>query len=184
MKILLRICLFSFIASVAWSQEPITPELFRKIVATPPDTNALRPELASVTFWKDAKCKVSLKNQDGTAFNEECAQTAWTVGGRYIVFSTDTQYYKGAMYAIVGYDEKASAIRVWGLFGDTLTEATMVFDPARKIYAQTGTYAGGFMEISVGSYSDKEMSNHTLVYKDGVLFTTRDVKTWSITRAK
>jgi len=105
-----------------------TPEQFKKLVADPGDTNILRPELASLPFWRDAKCSVTLKYQDGKVFKEECAQTAKTVGGRYIVFSTDSQYYKQTMHAIVGYDEKALAIKQWGLFGDTLTEETMIFD--------------------------------------------------------
>jgi len=174
------ICLVSLITGVAWSQEPMTSEQFRKLVDTPGDTNVLRPELASLPFWRNAKCSVTLKYQDGRVFKEECVQTAKTVGGRYIVFSTDSQYYKQPMHAIAGYDEKASAIRQWGLYGDSLTEATMIFDQEGRISASTATYAGGFMEISVGSHSEKEMSDHTLVYKDGVLFMTREVKTWPI----
>ena len=162
----------------------MTPEQFRKLVAIPGDTNALRPELASLPFWRDAKCSITLKYQDGRVFKEECAQTAKTVGGRYIVFSVDSQYYKQTMHAIAGYDEKASAVRQWGLFGDTLTEATMNFDPERKICAWTATYSGGsVMEISMGSFSDKEMSDRTLVYKDGVLFLTREVSTRPIATA-
>jgi hypothetical protein len=177
MKMLLYICLVSLVAEIAWSQEPMTSEQFKKLVDAPGDTNALRPELASLPFWRNAKCSVSLKYEDGRVFKEECAQTAKTVGGKYIVFSTDSQYYKQTMHAIAGYDENALAIREWGLFGDTLTETTMIFDPEKKISGSTSAYAGGFMEISVGSYSEKEMSDHTLVYKDGVLFMTRDVKT-------
>jgi len=180
MKVLHCICLVSLIAGVVLGQEPMTSDQFRKLVDTPGDMNALRPELASLPFWRNAKCSVSLKYQDGRVFKEVCMQTAKTVGGRYIVFSTDSQLYKQPMHAIAGYDEKASAIRQWGLFGDTLTEATMIFDPERKICASMATYAGGFSEISVGSHSETEMSDHALVYKDGVLFMIRDVKTWPI----
>jgi len=158
----------------------MTPDLFKKLVATPGDTNVLTPQLASVPFWRKAKCSVTLKYQDGKVFKEEGEQTAKTIGGKYIVFSMDSQYYKQTMHAIAGYDEKASAFRQWGLFGDALTEATMIFDSEKKISASTSTYAGGFMEISVGSFSEKEMSDRTLVYKDGVLFLTREVRTWPI----
>ena len=184
MKTLPSICLAFLVTGVAWSQEAMTPELFNKLVATPGDTNSLRPELASLPFWRDAKCSVTLKYQDGKVFKEECIQSAKTIGGRYIVFSTDSQYYKQTMHAVAGYDEKASAIRQWGLFGNTLTESTMIFDSEKKTSASTSTYAGGFMEISVGSCSDKEMSDRALVYKDGVLFMTREVKTWPIAAAK
>lgn len=171
------ICLVLVAALSAWSAEEMTPKRFRELVATPGDTNALRPELALLPFWRNAKCSVTMKYQDGKVFKEECIQTAKTIGGRYIVFSMDSQYYKQTMYGIAGYDEKASAVRQWGLFGDTLTQATMIFDPVKKLSASTSRYGGGFEEISVGSSSDTEMSDHTLVYKDGVLFMTRDATT-------
>jgi hypothetical protein len=166
------------IAGNAWSQEEMTPKRFRELVATAGDTNALRPELASLPFWRDAKCSITMKYQDGKVFREECTQIAKTVAGKYIVFSMDSQYYKQTMHAIAGYDDKASAVRQWGLFGDTLTEATMIFDPKSKVSASTSRYGDGFMEISAGSCSGTEMTDHTVVYKDGVLFMTRDAKTW------
>ncbi len=158
----------------------MTLERFKKIVAAPGDTNALRPELASLPFWRNAKCSFAVKYQDGRTFKEECDSRAKTVEGRYIVYSLDSQHYKQTMYAITGYDEKASTIRDWGLFGDTVTEATTVFDPARKVSAWTSNYGDGFMEISVKSYSNEGMTAHDLVYKDGILFMTRDVKLWPI----
>jgi hypothetical protein len=176
MKTLPFICLAFLVATLASAQEAMTVEQFTKLVASPGDTRGLRPELASVPFWPDATCSITLKYQDGKVFNEECYQTAKTVGGKYIVFSTDSHVYKQMMHAIIGYDEKALAIRQWALFGDTLTESTMNFDPQRKINAATATYTGGFMEISVGSYSEKETSDRILVFKDGVLFMTREVK--------
>jgi hypothetical protein len=184
MRTFLCICLVVLITDIASSQEAMTPVRFKELVAKPGDTNALRPELASLPFWRHANCSVTMKYQDGKVFKEDCVQSAKTVEGKYIVFSMDSKFYKQQMYAIAGYDDKASAIRQWGLFGDTLTEATMIFDPRKKISASTSTYGEGFMEISVGSCSDTEMSDHTLVYKDGVLFMTRDVKTSPITKAR
>jgi hypothetical protein len=52
----------------------------------------------------------------------------------------------------------------------------MVFDADKKISASSSTYAN-FMEISVGRSTTNEMSDHALVYQNGVLFMTRDVKT-------
>jgi len=164
-------------AGSALSAEEMTPKRFRELVATAGDTNALCPELASLPFWRNAKCSITMKYQDGKVFKEECIQTAKTIGGRYIVFSVESQFYKQTMHAIAGYDEKASAVRQWGLFGDTLTQATVVFDPEKKLSASTSKYGDGFEEISIGSCSDAEMSDHTLVYKDGILFMTRDAKT-------
>jgi hypothetical protein len=170
-------CLILFVAGNVWSQEEMTPRRFKELVAMAGDTNALRPELASLPFWRAAKCSITMRYQDGKVFRETCTQNAKTIAGKYIVFSMDSQYYKQTTYAIVGYDEKASALRLWGLIGDTLTEATMIFDPETKISASTSRYGDGFMEISAGTCSDTEMTDHAVVYKDGALFMTRDAKT-------
>ena len=162
----------------------MTPTRFGEIVATVGDANALRPELAVLPFWRDAKCTISLKFQDGKVFQEDCTQTAKTIAGKYIVFSMDSKYYKQTLHSIVGYDEKASAIRQWGLFGDTLIEATIVFDPVTRVSASTSHYGDGFMEISAGSCSGTEMTDHTVVYKDGVFFMTRDAKTMPIVKIR
>ena len=177
------VCLVLLLAGSAWSQE-MTPERFRELVATAADTNALRPELAALPFWRSAKCSITMRYEDGKVFKEDCTQTAKTIAGKYIVFSMDSQYYKRTMHAIAGFDEKASAVRQWGLFGDTLTEATLIFDPETKVSASTSRYGDGFMEISAGSCSDTEMTDHTVVYKDGVLFMTRDAKTRPIVTAR
>jgi hypothetical protein len=170
--------LFLFLLSgLAWSQESLTPAQFKKIVATPGDNKPLRPELAALPFWRSAICSVTLKYEEGRLVKEDCPQTAKTVDGKYIVITTDSQLHKQPMYCIVGYDQHASAIKQWSLYKDTVTEATMIFDPEKKITASTSAYGGGYMEISVTSTSDNEMSGRGLVYKNGVLFLTREVKT-------
>jgi hypothetical protein len=169
--------LLSLLSGVAWSEESLTPAQFKKIVATPGDTKPLRPELAALPFWRNAICSVTLKYEEGRLVKEDCLQTAKTVAGKYIVFTTDSQLYKQPMHCIVGYDQRASAIKQWGLYKDTVTEATMVFDPEKKVTASTSAYGGGFMELSITSASDNEMSGHARVYKNGVLFLTREVKT-------
>ena len=165
---------FAFLViNIVSAQEAMTPERFKQLIAAPGDTNALRPELASLPFWKTSKCSMTMKWQNGKIFKEDCLQTAKTVEGKFIVFGLDSKFYNQTNYAIAEYDGRASAIRLWGLYGDTLIFSTMVFDRERKISAATSSYAD-FMEISVGSSSTNEMSDHTLVYKDGVLFMTRD----------
>jgi len=139
----LCVCLVLLIAGNAWSQG-MTPARFKELLATAGDTNTLRPELAALPFWRDAKCIITMKYQDGKIFKEDCSQTAKTIAGKYIVFSMYSHYYKQTMHAVAGYDEKASAIRQWGLFGDTLTEATMIFDPKTKVSASTARYGDGF----------------------------------------
>jgi hypothetical protein len=153
----------------------MTPEQFRKLAATPGDSKVLRPELASLPFWKNAKCSITLKFQDGRVFKEEMDGTAKTIDGKYIVFSADSQYYKERMHSIVTYDDKAQALKQWGLFGDTLTEETMLYDFDKKISASTSRYAGGFMEVTVASFSANEVSGRAPIYKDGVLNLTREV---------
>lgn len=159
-----------------WSQEAMTPKRFRELAASPGDSDKLCPELAMLPLWRDAKCSITMRFEDGRAFKEDCAQTVKTVNGKYIVFSMESEFYKQTMYSIVGYDDKAQAVREWGLFGDTLTEGTMVVDSEKRVIAATSAYGDGFMEISAGCWSDSEESHHTLVYKGGVLFMTRDVK--------
>src|ERR1035441_5502391 len=61
MKTTLPICCSALlIAGVAWGQDSMTLEQFNALVATPGDTNALRAELASLPFWKVAKCSTAL----------------------------------------------------------------------------------------------------------------------------
>jgi len=167
------------VAGNAWSQE-MTPKLFKELVGTVGDNNALRPELAVLPFWREAKCTTTMKYQDGKVFTEDTIQTAKTIAGKFIVFSMYSQYYKQMVYAVAGFDEKASAIRQWGLFGDTLTESTMIFDPDTKASASTARYGDGFLEISAGSCSETEQTDYTVVYKNGVLFMTRHAKTQPI----
>ena len=174
---MLCICLIVLVSDSVWSQEAMTPKRFRELAESPADTETLCPELASIPFWKDATCSITMKYQDGKVFKEDCVQTARTVSGKYIVISMESKFYKATMHTIVGYDQKAQAIRQWGLFGDTLTEATLVVDSEKKVMASASTYGDGFMEISAGCWSDSEESDHALVYKDGVLFMTRDVTT-------
>jgi hypothetical protein len=128
-------------------------------------------------FWRNAICSVTLTYEEGRLVKEDCLQTAKTVGGKYIVITTESQLHKEPLHCIVGYDQRASAIKQWGLYKDAVTEATMIFDPEKKLTASTSTYGGGFMEISISSASDNEMSVHGRVYKNGVLFLTREVKT-------
>jgi hypothetical protein len=181
MKTPLHICtslLFLFLTSgLAWSEESLTVAQFKKIVATPGDTKPLRAELAALPFWRNAICSVRLKYEEGRLVTEDCPQTAKTVGGKYIVITTESQLYKQPMHCIVGYDQRASAIKQWGLYKDTVTEATMIFDTEKKLTASTSSYGGGFMEISISSASENEMSVHGRVFKNGVLFLTREVKT-------
>ena len=177
--------LLSFVllaCSSAGGQEAMTVEIFKKIVDTPGDSTPLLPKLAPVPFWSEAVCTNLMKYQDGRVFAEECSVSAKTVQGRYIVFTLNSQYYKQPMHGILSYDEKSQAHRQWALLGTNLTEATLVIDFEKKISAWTGRYEPGFMEISVGTFSDKESSEHALAYKDGVLFLTRDSKTRPITQ--
>ncbi len=158
----------------------MTPERFREIVATPGDAVALRPELTSLPLWKEAKGSVNMQYTDGRVFSEECTHTAKAIDGNYIVFTIDSKFYGRPVHAIRGYDEKASAIHTWSLFGDALVESTVNVDPVKKVFAETATYEGGFLEIVVGTYSDEEISERSLVYKNGVLFMTREAKTTPI----
>jgi hypothetical protein len=175
MKATLPICCLVFlIASIAWGQDSMTMEQFNTLVATPGDTNALRAELAPLPFWKFARCSTVFKFPDGRVVKEESVATSKTIGGKYIVCSMDSQFIKEPMRAVIAYDEKATAIKSWGIAGGSLAESTVVLDPEKKITASSGTH-GEFMEISVGTYSDTEAFSRVSVYRNGVLFLTRKV---------
>lgn len=119
----------------------------------------------------------------GKIFSEEMSQTAKTVGGKYIVFAADSKYYQQTMNCILTYDERAAAIKIYGLYGEHVTEGIVIYDALKNIYAITSSYGDGFLEVTVGSYSDTESSDRTLIYKDGVLFVTRNAKGWPVTPA-
>jgi hypothetical protein len=176
MKTILLICCSAvLIAGVAWGEDSMTLERFNTLVATAGDTNALRPELALFPFWKAAKCSTVIKLPDGQVFTEESVATAKSIGGKYVVCSMDSELTKEPMQAVIGYDEKASAIKSWGIAGGTLAVGTVVLDPERRAYAFTGTH-GDVMQISVGTYSDTEVFSRMLVYKNGVLSLTREAR--------
>lgn len=164
----------ALLAITASAQEAMNAERFKSIVAKPGDTTALRPELSALPFWPKVKTTITLEYQDGKTHKEETTATAKTVEGNYIVLSLDSKYYKQTMHAVTGFDEKAKAIRTWALFGEVLTESTMVVDPKRKTSAGTAAYGDGFTEISVNSYSDRGAHHRAQVFKNGVLFMTRE----------
>jgi hypothetical protein len=178
MKTTFLICSPVFlVACVAWGQDSMTLEKFNTIVATPGDTNALRAELAWFPCWKATRCSTVIKLPDGRVFTEESVGTAKTIGGKYVVCSMDSQFSKEPLQAVIGYDEKASAIKSWGIADGSLAVGTIVFDPERRVSAFTGTH-GDVMQISVGTYSDTESFSRMLVYKSGVLSLTREVRLW------
>jgi hypothetical protein len=178
MKTTLPICCsVLLIAGVAWGQDSMTLEQFNTLVATPGDTNALRAELAPLPVWKVAKSSSVFKLPDGRVFKEESVATTKSIGGKYVVCSMDSQYIKEPMRAVIVYDEKASAIKSWGIAGGSLVVSTVVLDAEKRITASSGTH-GEFMEISVGTYSDTEAFMRVSVYKNGVLSLTREVRSW------
>jgi len=171
------------------SQEPMTPARFREIVSTPGDAVPLAPQLAAVPFWTDAVVSNVMTYASGKVFREAMTQTARTVGGKYVVFTVQSKFYNQPMNSILAYDAKASALKVYGLYGDNhagdiMTEGTAVYEFAKKTYTITSSYGDGFKEATTGSYTDTEDSAKTVVYKDGVLFMTREVKTRPIVAGK
>jgi hypothetical protein len=155
----------------------LSVEDFTKIASSPGDDTPLLSQLAKAgPHWANAAVSVAIKYQDGRVFNEKMASTSKTVNGKYIVTTAESQFYHQKMTAVSTFDEKASAYRTWGLIGNVVTEQTAVYDFDKKIYATSSSYGDGFIEAGVGSYSDAAESSKTLVYKNGVLFMTRDVR--------
>jgi hypothetical protein len=165
----------------AQETETMTPARFQEIVSTPCDTVPLASELASVPFWTNAVVSNVMTYASGKVVREEMTQTACTVAGKYIVFSVQSRFYNRTMHAIATYDVKAAALKLYGFYSDehgrdVVTEATIVYDYTKKTYTITSSY-GAFRETTTGSYTGTEDTAKTVVYKDGELFMTREVKT-------
>ncbi|HVU28205.1 MAG TPA: hypothetical protein VHG71_10790 [Verrucomicrobiae bacterium] len=167
---------------VSFSQEKMSVEKFQQIVTTQGDNIPLSEKLAIFPFWTNSKASVFLKYEDGKTFTEDDVQTAKTINGKYIVFTTQSQFYKKPMDSIVMYDENASSFKILAVYGDTIVEGTIVLDSEKKTYKTSSAYGDGFTEVGSGSYSDKENSEKTLVYKNGALFMTREVKSLPIVK--
>ena len=171
------------------NQETMTPARFHEIVGLPGDAVPLAPQLAAVPFWTNATISNVMTYASGKMFREELTQTARTVGGKYVVFTVQSKFYNQPMNSILAYDEKASALKVYGLYGDghagdIVMEGTAIYDYAKKTYTITSSYGDGFKETTTGSYTDKEDSAKTVMYKGGVLFMTREVKTRPLVAGK
>jgi hypothetical protein len=166
-------------------QDQMTPARFREIASTPGDNLPLNPKLSAAgPLWTNVSITIALKYENGKTFNEEVAETAKTVGGNYIVTTISSRFYKQPMESIMTYDEKASSYKVWAVFGETITEGHIVYDLQKKIYAMNSAYGDGFTELDVGSYNDKESYDKTLIFKQGVLFCTRESKSAPVIKPK
>lgn len=155
----------------------MTPQRFRDLVAAPAVNVHLVSKLADAgPVWTNTTVNISLKYETGKVFTEEIAGTSKIISSNCVVFTVQSKYYKQPMSSLMTYDEKAQAIKNYGLYGETVTEATAMYDYTKRIYATTSNYGDGFMEIGAGSYSEKESSDKTLVYQHGVLVMTRETK--------
>jgi hypothetical protein len=170
---------------VVWGQEEMTPARFRKIASVPGDHIPLNPKLAATgPWWANVVVSVALEYEDGKTFKEEIAGTSKTVGGKYIVNTVLSKFYKQPMDSILTYDEKTSNYKVFAIYGETITEGRIVYDFSKKIYATSSAYGDGFTEQGVGSYTDAGSSDRTLIFKNGVLFCTRETKTTPANESK
>jgi hypothetical protein len=103
------------------------------------------------------------------------------VKGKYVVSTVTSELYKMKVDAITTYDEKAGCYKYWGLSGGAVAEGIIVYDLDKKIFSTYSNFNDGYVELGTGSYSDTNNWSHTLVMKNGVMFSTRDV---NITPAK
>jgi hypothetical protein len=178
-----------FSTGLGFGQESMTPARFREIVNLPGDTVPLVPQLAPVPFWTNAVVSNVMTYASGKVFREKMDGTSHSVQGKYIVFTIQSEFYHQTMYSILTSDEKAAVLKVYGLFGDghggdVVTEGTEVFNFARKTYTITSLYGDGFKETTAGTYTDKEDFARTTVYKNGVLFMTREATTRPVNNSK
>ena len=156
----------------------LSPEMFRKIASAPGDDTPLVPKLAAIgNLWTNADVSIAITYQDGRVIKEAAHRTAKTVGGKYLVFTIQSQSSKQPVDSIETYDNEASAFKVLGINGDTVTGATIVYDFEKKSYTMNSSYGDGLTEVCVGSFSNSMDTNRTQLYKKGVLIATRDTKT-------
>lgn len=166
------------------AQEVMTAQRFSEIVATAGDSTPLRPELAGLPVWKEATCSLVIKLQSGQVMKETCSLNTKTIAGKHIVTSLKFQTGQRTSHTIIGYDEKASALRQWELSEGGLVEGTLVFDPETKTCAVTSRAGDGFIAITTGISSATEMKDHTEVFKDGKLWMTQDATVRPVPRVQ
>jgi hypothetical protein len=161
--------------------EAMTPERFRELVAMRGDSFPLVTQLDALPFWTNAVVSNVMTYASGKVVREEMTQTARTLRGQCVVFTVQSKFYNQPVNAILAYDDKASALKIYGLYanehgGDMVTEGTVKYDSKRKTYTIVSAY-DDFKETTTGSYTDTEDVAKTVVYKDGALFMTREVIT-------
>ena len=174
--------LMFLVAGAGFGQEPMTPGRFRDIVNSPADAVPLVPQLAAVPFWTNAIVSNVMTYASGKVYREETPLTAHTVGGKYIVFTVQSKFYHQPMTSLLAFDEKASMLKSYGLYGDShdaniVTEGTVVYNYAKQTYTISSSYGDGFKETTVGSYTDAEDTARTEVYRNGLFFMSHDVVT-------
>jgi WD40 repeat protein len=176
-KTIQLVCLALFFAPASsWAQEKMTVERFREIVETKGDDKPLSSELANIPFWKKATARVTYINQDGTTVRDILEQSTKKIEGKYIVSTFHSLFQDKLQYGIYTYDEKASIYKFWGLSDEKLTEGITLFDFEKKIFSMRASYGEGIEDLSVGYFSEKEAVTKTQVYKNGVLYFTREIK--------
>ena len=178
--ILLTFVLLTSMITV-FAQDAMTPERFRSVVAAPGDNTPLISQLASVPFWTNAVVSNTMTYTSGKVLTEQMTLSAHTVGGKYVVFTMDSQVYHGPVNTILTLDEKSSSLKVYGLFPDeegkdVLTESTVTYNFKKKTFSMNSTYLD-FKESVSGSYSDTQSTVKATAYKDGVLVMTRETIT-------
>lgn len=141
----------------------------------------LSEPLSSLPLWSKVVASNVVTYATGQVIAEEMQGSVHTVEGKYIVYSVDSQFYHQTLRSIAAYDAKASAIKVYCLYGDgqggnRVTEGTLISDFAKKTYTITSRY-DDYQESTTGSYTDTEDVSKTLVYKSGGLFLTRELIT-------
>lgn len=125
----------------------------------------------------------------GKVFTETMSQRTRTIEGKYVVCTVHSKFYNQPMNSILTYDAKASALKIYSLFGDghggnMLTEAVATFDFSKRTYTCTSAYGDGFKETTTGFYTDTEDTAKSVVRKNGALFMTRQVVTRPVTTLK
>lgn len=124
-RLVIMLAILTLPAYLGFSQETMTPERFRELAATPGDLAPLEPQLSSVPFWTSAVESNVITYASGKVFKEETSVNARTVAGKYIICTFYSKLYRQTVNTVLTFDEKASAIKGYGLFSDSRGRNTL-----------------------------------------------------------
>jgi hypothetical protein len=157
----------------------MTVKRFRKIVDAPADSVPLSAPLSLTPVWPHVVISNVMTYASGQVLQEEMKGGSHTVEGKYVVSAMNSQLYNQKFYYVTMYDAEEAVIKNYALTDNgkgrpMISESRVYPDFTNKTYIAKAVY-GDFIESTTGSYTDTNEICKSLIYKNGVLFLTRDL---------